>query len=152
MDGCEVGSPAGACLLTGPGASTLCGQRLRLRVVPAAAGDTSSLPDSPASPSQCATSKLPTCGTLGDMCGRYASSRTRSDPLETFKIEEALAEEEKAPDYNVTPTKTSPTVPLSAPARRGGGRAATATVAEPEVGAGAVVGEGSEDREPDSLH
>jgi putative SOS response-associated peptidase YedK len=50
------------------------------------------------------------------MCGRYASSRTRSDLLETFKIEEALADEEKAPDYNVTPTKTSPTV-LSRPLR-----------------------------------
>ena len=44
------------------------------------------------------------------MCGRYASTRSREDLLETFEIEEALADEEKAPDYNVAPTKTSPTV------------------------------------------
>ncbi len=44
------------------------------------------------------------------MCGRYASARSREDLLETFKIEEALADEEKAPDYNVAPTKTSATV------------------------------------------
>jgi putative SOS response-associated peptidase YedK len=29
------------------------------------------------------------------MCGRYASTRSREDLLETFKIEEALADEEK---------------------------------------------------------
>ncbi|MGY4771219.1 SOS response-associated peptidase [Kribbella sp. CWNU-51] len=50
------------------------------------------------------------------MCGRYASTRSREDLLETFKIEEALADEEKAPDYNVAPTKTSPTV-LARPPR-----------------------------------
>lgn len=50
------------------------------------------------------------------MCGRYASTRSREDQLETFKIEEALADEEKAPDYNVAPTKTSPTV-LARPPR-----------------------------------
>ena len=44
------------------------------------------------------------------MCGRYASTRSRSDLLGTFKIEQALADEEKAPDHNVAPTKTSPTV------------------------------------------
>jgi hypothetical protein len=54
-------------------------------------------------------------GTLDGMCGRYASTRSRSDLLETFKIEEALADEEKAPDYNVAPTKTSPTVLARAP-------------------------------------
>jgi putative SOS response-associated peptidase YedK len=52
------------------------------------------------------------------MCGRYASTRSREDVLETFKIEEALADEEKAPDYNVAPTKTSPTV-LARPPRGG---------------------------------
>ena len=50
------------------------------------------------------------------MCGRYASTRSREDLLETFKIEEALADEEKAADYNVAPTKTSPTV-LARPPR-----------------------------------
>jgi putative SOS response-associated peptidase YedK len=50
------------------------------------------------------------------MCGRYASTRSREDLLETFKVEEALADEEKAPDYNVAPTKTSPTV-LARPPR-----------------------------------
>jgi putative SOS response-associated peptidase YedK len=49
------------------------------------------------------------------MCARYASTRSRSDLLETFKIEEALADEEKVPDYNVAPTKTSPTVLARAP-------------------------------------
>jgi putative SOS response-associated peptidase YedK len=34
----------------------------------------------------------------------------------TFKIEESLADEEKAPDYNVAPAKTSPTV-LTRPRR-----------------------------------
>jgi putative SOS response-associated peptidase YedK len=50
------------------------------------------------------------------MCGRYASTRTRSELLETFKIEEALADEEKPPDYNVAPTKT-PAVVLARPPR-----------------------------------
>jgi putative SOS response-associated peptidase YedK len=50
------------------------------------------------------------------MCGRYASARSREDLLETFKIEDALADEETAPDYNVAPTKTSPTV-LARPRR-----------------------------------
>jgi putative SOS response-associated peptidase YedK len=36
--------------------------------------------------------------------------------LETFKIEEAFADEEKAPDYNVAPTKISPAV-LARPPR-----------------------------------
>jgi putative SOS response-associated peptidase YedK len=31
------------------------------------------------------------------MCGRYASTRSREDLLETFKIEEALADEETDP-------------------------------------------------------
>ena len=53
------------------------------------------------------------------MCGRYASTRSREDLLETFKIEESLADEEKAPDYNVAPTKTSPTV-LARPPRDAG--------------------------------
>jgi putative SOS response-associated peptidase YedK len=44
--------------------------------------------------------------------------RSREDLLETFRIEEALADEEKAPDYNVAPTKTSPTV-LARPPRGG---------------------------------
>jgi putative SOS response-associated peptidase YedK len=86
------------------------------------------------------------------MCGRYASSRTRSDLLETFKMEEALADEEKAPDYNVTPTKASPTVLSSHPRGAGADAEPQRQVAEPEVGAGAVVGKGSEDREPDSLY
>jgi putative SOS response-associated peptidase YedK len=50
------------------------------------------------------------------VCGRYASTRSREDLLETFKIEEALADKEKAPDYNIAPTKTSPTV-LARPPR-----------------------------------
>jgi putative SOS response-associated peptidase YedK len=50
------------------------------------------------------------------MCGRYASTRTRSELLETFKIEEALADEEKPPDYNIAPTKT-PAVVLARPPR-----------------------------------
>src|SRR5215211_4005903 len=50
------------------------------------------------------------------MCGRYASPRTRSELLETFKIEQALADEEKPPDYNVAPTKT-PAVVLARPPR-----------------------------------
>ncbi|GAB2635233.1 SOS response-associated peptidase [Kribbella swartbergensis] len=53
------------------------------------------------------------------MCGRYASARSRSELLETFKIEEAYADEEKAPDYNVAPTKTSPAV-LARPPRGAG--------------------------------
>ncbi|GAB2679209.1 SOS response-associated peptidase family protein [Kribbella swartbergensis] len=53
------------------------------------------------------------------MCGRYASTRSRSELLETFKIEEAYADEEKAPDYNVAPTKTSPAV-LARPPRGAG--------------------------------
>ena len=39
--------------------------------------------------------------------------------LETFKIEEAYADEEKAPDYNVATTKTSPAV-LARPPRGSG--------------------------------
>jgi putative SOS response-associated peptidase YedK len=50
------------------------------------------------------------------MCGRYASARSRSELLETFKIEEAFADEEKAPGYNVAPTKT-PAVVLARPPR-----------------------------------
>jgi putative SOS response-associated peptidase YedK len=53
------------------------------------------------------------------MCGRYASTRSREDLLETFKIEAAVADEAKAPDYNVAPTKTSPTV-LARPPRDAG--------------------------------
>ena len=40
----------------------------------------------------------------------------RSELLETFNIEEALADEEKPPDYNVAPTKT-PAVVLARPPR-----------------------------------
>jgi putative SOS response-associated peptidase YedK len=37
------------------------------------------------------------------MCGRYASSRTRSDLLETFKIEEALADSTLPGQSKLTP-------------------------------------------------
>jgi putative SOS response-associated peptidase YedK len=53
------------------------------------------------------------------MCGRHASSPTRSELLETFKIEEALADEEQAPDYNVAPTKISSAVLPRAPRELG---------------------------------
>jgi hypothetical protein len=42
--------------------------------------------------------------------------------LETFKIEEAFADEEKAPDYNVAPTKISPGGAGQAATRRRRGR------------------------------
>jgi hypothetical protein len=54
------------------------------------------------------------------------SARSRSELIETLKIEEALANSELAPDYNVAPTKTSPakTSPaVIARPRRGGGDA-----------------------------
>ena len=44
------------------------------------------------------------------MCGRYASTRSRDDLVETFDIDTARAEEALDPDYNVAPTKTSPVV------------------------------------------
>ncbi|GAB2677594.1 hypothetical protein GCM10009743_62090 [Kribbella swartbergensis] len=44
------------------------------------------------------------------------STRSRSELLKTSTIEEANADEEKAPDYNVAPTKTSPAV-LARPPR-----------------------------------
>lgn len=44
------------------------------------------------------------------MCGRYANARSRSDLMDTFQVDEEHADEEKKPDFNVTPTKTPPTV------------------------------------------
>lgn len=46
----------------------------------------------------------------GGLCGRYASARPRHDLPEAFRVDEAHGDEEKAPDYNAGPTKTSPTV------------------------------------------
>ncbi|HET7328469.1 MAG TPA: SOS response-associated peptidase [Nocardioidaceae bacterium] len=44
------------------------------------------------------------------MCGRYASTRSRDDLVETFDIDLASAEEVPERDYNVAPTKSSPVV------------------------------------------
>ena len=44
------------------------------------------------------------------VCGRYASTVSRSTLLDTFAIEDARADPELEPDYNVAPTKTTPVV------------------------------------------
>ncbi|MBC2637833.1 MULTISPECIES: SOS response-associated peptidase [unclassified Rhodococcus (in: high G+C Gram-positive bacteria)] len=49
------------------------------------------------------------------MCGRYASTTSRSTLLDTFEIDPDRADPELAPDYNVAPTKTSPVVIARAP-------------------------------------
>jgi putative SOS response-associated peptidase YedK len=60
------------------------------------------------------------------MCGRYASSRSRTALLETFDVDSSSVDEELAADYNVAPTKVAPVVvartpqdePESAPVRQ----------------------------------
>lgn len=50
------------------------------------------------------------------MCGRYASSRSRDELVETFDVDADRADPELPADYNMAPTKTSPAV-LARPPR-----------------------------------
>jgi putative SOS response-associated peptidase YedK len=44
-------------------------------------------------------------GSLGGVCGRYASSRNPDDLVTEFDVEAIFVREQLAPDYNVAPTK-----------------------------------------------
>jgi putative SOS response-associated peptidase YedK len=44
------------------------------------------------------------------MCGRYASTQSRDELIETFDIEAERADPPLPPDYNVAPTKVAPVV------------------------------------------
>lgn len=46
----------------------------------------------------------------GVMCGRYASTRSRDELIETFDIPVERADPPLPPDYNMAPTKTAPVV------------------------------------------
>ena len=82
------------------------------------------------------------------MCGRYASTKSRTDLVREFDISESYADEERPPDYNMAPTKRAPVVLTARHAARMRRSASCATFA----GTRAVLGKASQGWEQDSLH
>jgi putative SOS response-associated peptidase YedK len=50
------------------------------------------------------------CGTLDDMCGRYATTQTSASLNQAFEVDLATSFVELEPDYNMAPTKLAPVV------------------------------------------
>ena len=86
------------------------------------------------------------------MCGRYASSRRPEDLVEEFEVVDSRGAASRcAPDYNVAPTKEVYAV-VERPPSRGRRRAGEPPERQLRVltlGAGAVLGQGPLDRQPD---
>ena len=82
------------------------------------------------------------------MCGRYASSRRPEDLIEEFEVVDSRVPEPLAPDYNVAPTKEVYAVVERPPSEEAEERAASGSCGCC-VGAGAVLGQGPLDRQPD---
>ena len=81
------------------------------------------------------------------MCGRYASSRQPEDLVEEFEIRTADCRALE-PDYNVAPTKEVYAVVERPPREDERGRRPSGSCGR-DLGAGAVLGQGPLDRQPD---
>ena len=82
------------------------------------------------------------------MCGRYASCRKPEDLIEEFEVVDSRVEKPLEPDYNVAPTKEVYAV-VERPPSKESERAAAASAEGAALGTGAVLGQGSLDRQPD---
>ncbi|WP_165367590.1 SOS response-associated peptidase family protein [Phytoactinopolyspora endophytica] len=67
------------------------------------------------------------------MCGRYVVTQSAGDLAEEFGVDRIEVSERLLPDYNVAPTRTSPTV-LARPPRDARDAEADPTTSEPDVG------------------
>jgi hypothetical protein len=79
------------------------------------------------------------------MCGRSSSSKSDSDIAKEFKVEDVLGEEPQ-PSWNAAPTHTRRVVLEHAPKSPDGKKAAPRVIAQCQLGTGALVGQGREDR------
>ena len=82
------------------------------------------------------------------MCGRYASSRKPEDLIEEFEVVDSRVQQPLEADFNVAPTKEVYAV-VQRPPSRDSDEPPPAAAADPALGAGAVLGEGPLDRQPD---